>query len=142
MNDTTRTLGRAHTARNAFFPVDDCMEINHMDGIGRTVFFADLAADAAGSTCLSCICSFLLVGTQRLNGSLRCLQADQMLRACFDTKSASDTFFPVNLSNTFFIDGKSMQSAGCHAASAAQTAITAAVDSIRILFKNLVTVFR
>ena len=118
------------------------MEIDHMDGIGRTVFFADLTANAAGCAGLARVCCFLLVGAQRLDGSLRCLQADQMLRACFYAKSASDTFVPVNLSDTLLIDREGVQLTGGHAASAAQTAIAAAVDSIRILFQNLVTVFR
>ena len=142
MDDTTRTFGRAHTARYTFFPVDDGMEINHMDGIGRTVLFTDFTADTAGCAGLARVCCFLLVGAQRLDGSLRRLQADQMLRACFYAKSASDTFVPVNLSDTLLVDGKGMQLTGSHAASAAQTSIAATVDSIRILFQNLVTVFR
>ena len=109
MNDTTRTFGCAHAARHTFFPVDDCMEINHMDGIGRTIFFTDLAANAAGCAGLSCVCGFLLVRAQRLNGSLRCFQTDQMLRTCFYTESASDTLIPVNLSDPLLVDGESVQ---------------------------------
>lgn len=142
MNDTTRTFGCAHTARNTFFPVDNRMEINHMDGIGRTVLFTDFAADTAGCAGLACVCCFLLIGAQRLDSSLRCLQADQMLRTCFHAESASDTLLPVNLSDTLLVDGKGMQLTGSHAASAAQTSIATTVDSIRILFQNLVTVFR
>ena len=142
MNDTTRTFGCAHAARHTFFPVDDCMEINHMDGIGRTIFFTDLAANAAGCAGLSCVCGFLLVRAQRLNGSLRCFQTDQMLRTCFYAESASDTFIPVNLSDPLLVDGERVQLAGSHAASAAQTAVAAAEDPVRLLFQDLVTVFR
>ena len=141
-DDTTRTFGCAHTARHTFFPVDDCMKINHMDGIGRTIFFTDLTADTAGCAGLSCICGLLLIGTFWLNSSLRCFQTDQMLRTCFYTESASDTLIPVNLSDPLLVDGESVQLAGSHATSAAQTAVAAAVDPVRILFQDLVTVFR